>query len=107
VSARQVEAGHKTGGPGCPRLRQSELIVPVERAQRGDRGALERVVGAIQDDVFHLALRMLGDPDDARDACQVEICSAYAVTATGEPLLVGRPDLEEEVDDRPDSTRPP
>jgi RNA polymerase sigma factor (sigma-70 family) len=42
----------------------------VERAQGGDRRALELLVGAVQDDVFHLALRMLGDPDDARDACQ-------------------------------------
>jgi RNA polymerase sigma factor (sigma-70 family) len=47
-----------------------ELIRLVEQAQDGDRRALERVVAAVQDDVFHLALRMLGDPDDARDACQ-------------------------------------
>jgi RNA polymerase sigma factor (sigma-70 family) len=39
-------------------------------AQRGDRDALERVVRTIRDDVYHLALRMLGDPEDARDASQ-------------------------------------
>ncbi|HXU06794.1 MAG TPA: sigma-70 family RNA polymerase sigma factor [Polyangia bacterium] len=48
----------------------NEVIRLVELAQRGDRGALEDVVRAAQDDVFHLALRMLGDPEDARDACQ-------------------------------------
>jgi RNA polymerase sigma factor (sigma-70 family) len=42
----------------------------VAHAQAGDRSALEGVVRAIQDDVFDLALRMLGDADDARDASQ-------------------------------------
>jgi RNA polymerase sigma factor (sigma-70 family) len=42
----------------------------VTRAQTGDGGALERVVRAIQDDVFDLAVRMLGNAEDARDACQ-------------------------------------
>src|SRR5262245_1976161 len=42
----------------------------VRAAQRGDRQALERVVRAIQDDVFHLAVRVLGDPEEARDASQ-------------------------------------
>jgi RNA polymerase sigma factor (sigma-70 family) len=46
------------------------LIRLVEQAQSGDRRALEGVVRGVQDDVFHLALRMLGDPEDARDACQ-------------------------------------
>jgi len=51
-------------------MENSEVMRLVEQAQRGDRGALEGVVRAAQDDVFHLALRMLGDPEDARDACQ-------------------------------------
>jgi RNA polymerase sigma factor (sigma-70 family) len=42
----------------------------VANAQAGDGDALEGVVRAIQDDVFDLALRMLGDADDARDASQ-------------------------------------
>src|SRR5262245_48968618 len=42
----------------------------VDEARRGDRAALESVVRSIQDDVFGLALRFLGHPDDARDACQ-------------------------------------
>jgi len=42
----------------------------VREAQGGDAAALEQVVRAVQDDVFGLALRMLGHPDDAWDATQ-------------------------------------
>jgi RNA polymerase sigma factor (sigma-70 family) len=42
----------------------------VKRAQSGDAAALEKVLRAVQDDVFGLAMRMLGHPDDARDAAQ-------------------------------------
>jgi len=42
----------------------------VRQAQGGDAAALEQIVRAVQDDVFGLALRMLGHPDDARDAAQ-------------------------------------
>lgn len=42
----------------------------VRRANDGDRDALEEVVRAVQDEVFHLAVRMLGSVDDARDATQ-------------------------------------
>jgi RNA polymerase sigma factor (sigma-70 family) len=42
----------------------------VARAKSGDRIALEGVVRAVQDDVFDLALRMLGHVDDASDASQ-------------------------------------
>lgn len=46
------------------------LSAAVDAARAGDRAALERVVRAVQDDVFRLSLRMTGCPDDARDACQ-------------------------------------
>jgi RNA polymerase sigma factor (sigma-70 family) len=46
------------------------IEVLVREAQGGDAAALEHVVRAVQDDVFGLALRMLGHPDDARDAAQ-------------------------------------
>lgn len=46
------------------------LAAIVEAARGGDRHALERVVLAVQDDVFGLALRMTACPEDARDACQ-------------------------------------
>ncbi len=42
----------------------------VERAKTGDRAALEAVVGAIQDRVYNLAIRMLWHPTDAEDATQ-------------------------------------
>jgi len=42
----------------------------VTRAQAGDSAALEETVRAVQDDIFDLSLRMLGDADDARDASQ-------------------------------------
>lgn len=42
----------------------------VERARNGDQQELERVVKAIQDKVYGLALRMLWNPEDARDATQ-------------------------------------
>src|SRR5882757_2097994 len=46
------------------------LALLVRRAQEGDADALEGVVRAVQDDVFGLALRMLGHADDAHDAAQ-------------------------------------
>lgn len=36
----------------------------------GDRDALDRLVGILRDDVYHLALRTLGHPADAEDAAQ-------------------------------------
>ncbi|MGH2708584.1 MAG: RNA polymerase sigma factor, partial [Actinomycetota bacterium] len=40
------------------------------RAASGDRSALERVVAAVRDPIYRLALRMLSDPDDAEDCTQ-------------------------------------
>jgi RNA polymerase sigma factor (sigma-70 family) len=48
----------------------AELHLLVRRAQSGDAAALEEVVRAVQDDVFDLAIRMLGDATYARDASQ-------------------------------------
>lgn len=47
-----------------------ELETLVTKAQDGDKDALEAVVAAIQDDIHHLAMRMLVHPDDALDAVQ-------------------------------------
>lgn len=41
-----------------------------ERAQTGDREALEGVVRGLQDRIYRLSLRFLGHPDFARDATQ-------------------------------------
>jgi RNA polymerase sigma factor (sigma-70 family) len=40
------------------------------RAAEGDRDALTELVREIQHPMYRLALRFLGDPDDAQDACQ-------------------------------------
>lgn len=48
----------------------SELEDLAQRALDGDRGAVERLVRALEDDVFNLALKMLGHPQDAEDATQ-------------------------------------
>lgn len=42
----------------------------VAEATKGNKTALEGVAVAIQDDVFHLALRMLVNPEDAKEATQ-------------------------------------
>src|SRR5262252_3192208 len=39
-------------------------------AQRGDAAALEALVHAIQERIYRLATRMVGDPADAQDATQ-------------------------------------
>jgi RNA polymerase sigma factor (sigma-70 family) len=41
-----------------------------DRAAQGDRAALDALVQRIQDDIYRLALRMLGHPADAEDAAQ-------------------------------------
>src|SRR5215510_14978793 len=40
------------------------------RAAEGDRDALSDLVRELQHPMYRLALRFLGDPDDAQDACQ-------------------------------------
>ncbi len=47
-----------------------ELEELVERAKQGNRQALGEIIGAIQQQVYGLALRMLGTPADAEDAAQ-------------------------------------
>lgn len=51
-------------------IETTRLDAWVERAREGDRDALEALVGAIKDDLYGLALRMLWHPDDAEDATQ-------------------------------------
>ena len=42
----------------------------VHQAISGDKTALEGVITTVQDDIYYLALRMLANPDDAKDATQ-------------------------------------
>ena len=52
------------------RMTAHYLQAQVVRAQSGDQAALEQVVRAIQDQIHHLAVRMLFHLEDARDATQ-------------------------------------
>ena len=49
----------------------------VERCKRGDRKALEELVGHYEKPVFNAAYRILGNPDDAADATQVVFMKAF------------------------------
>ncbi len=59
---------------GTSRTREAELGASLDglarRAADGDRGALSELVREIQHPMYRLALRFLGNPDDAQDACQ-------------------------------------
>lgn len=56
---------------------QSEEAELVERAQRGDSSAFEALVRLHQQAVFAVALRMLGDRDEAQDVAQDAFVRAY------------------------------
>jgi RNA polymerase sigma-70 factor (ECF subfamily) len=53
---------------------EQELI---RRAQRGDARAFEGIVASYERVLFNLALRMVGDREDARDLTQVVLIKAY------------------------------
>ena len=47
-----------------------ELEAYVKEAILGNKKALEELIKAIQDDIYYLSLRMLANPEDAKDATQ-------------------------------------
>jgi RNA polymerase sigma factor (sigma-70 family) len=49
---------------------RGDLAPLVRSAASGDKAAARALLDALQDDVYHLALRMLGHPADAEDAAQ-------------------------------------
>lgn len=49
----------------------------VERLKRGDRVAYEELIGTYQSMVYSLALRLLGDAEEARDVAQEAFLKAY------------------------------
>src|SRR5215468_465202 len=49
---------------------EEQLTTWVRAAAAGDKAAAHEVLRAIQDNVYRLALRMLGHPQDAEDAAQ-------------------------------------
>ena len=58
----------------------------LERARRGDRDAFAAIVTTYQDDLYTMALRILGTPHDAADVVQETFLRAY----TRLPELRGR-----------------
>jgi RNA polymerase sigma-70 factor (ECF subfamily) len=49
----------------------------VDRCRKGDRQALEALVGTYQKPVFNVAYRILGNPDDAADVTQAAFLKAF------------------------------
>jgi RNA polymerase sigma factor (sigma-70 family) len=74
VSARQTVRASASSA--------AELHALVERARQGDGAALERVVRAVKDDVYGLAVRMLWHPEDAEDATQEILLKVVTRLAT-------------------------
>ncbi len=94
----------------------------VQRCRAGDRRAFEALVGRYEKPVFNAALRMLRNPEDARDVAQTVFLKAFEHLADYDPkyrfyswiyrialnesinILNGRKRLEpisgDEVDDR-------
>src|SRR5688572_13184281 len=58
------------------------IEVLVDRATGGDRDALDALLRAIQRDVYNLAVRMLGCPDDGADASQEILMKVVTSLAT-------------------------
>jgi RNA polymerase sigma-70 factor (ECF subfamily) len=59
--------------------------VLVERCRRGDKRAFEALVVRYQKPVFNAALRMLRDPDEARDVAQTVFLKVYEHLADYDP----------------------
>ena len=57
--------------------REQELAV-IRRVQRGDSNAFEYLVAAYEKNVYNLALRMTGNPEDAEDMAQEAFLKAYS-----------------------------
>ncbi|MBI3011573.1 MAG: sigma-70 family RNA polymerase sigma factor [Candidatus Omnitrophica bacterium] len=77
-SARGAESHHlPTGTARGLQVVGSEETALVERAQRGDSSAFEALVRLHQQAVFAVALRMLGDQDEAQDVAQDVFVRAY------------------------------
>jgi RNA polymerase sigma-70 factor, ECF subfamily len=57
----------------------------VSRCREGDRGACEQLVMRYQKPVFNAALRLLRNPEDARDVAQTTFLKAFGHLADYEP----------------------
>lgn len=57
----------------------------VRRCREGDRAAFERIVVRYQKPVFNAALRLLRDPEDAKDVAQTTFLKAFEHLADYDP----------------------
>jgi RNA polymerase sigma-70 factor (ECF subfamily) len=57
----------------------------VRRCREGDRAAFERIVVRYQKPVFNAALRLLRDPEDARDVAQTTFLKVFEHLADYDP----------------------
>ena len=57
----------------------------VQRCREGDRRAFEALLGRYEKPVFNAALRMLRNPEDARDVAQTVFLKAYEHLADYDP----------------------
>ena len=68
LSGTQYEADRPAEpGAGAANSQQADLL---RRARHGDRSAYGQIVLACQDRLYNAVLRMVGDPDDARELTQ-------------------------------------
>ena len=63
-------------------LSDREILELVEGARQGERGARERLAGALRPLVCRWALVMTGDPDDAEDVAQVVLMKTLTSLAS-------------------------
>lgn len=58
-------------------MKQAEELELIRGCRRGDYGCFEQIVGAHERKIYNLALRMLGNPDDAADILQETFLKVY------------------------------
>src|SRR5438034_7590872 len=72
----RLDAGEQIAG-FARTLRQMDDEALLERARRGDRDAFAAIVTRHQDELYTMALRILGAPSDAADVVQETFLRAY------------------------------
>ena len=58
-------------------MKEDDDATLVRRCREGDRAAFEQLVVRYQKPVFNAALRLLHDPEDARDVAQTTFLKAF------------------------------
>jgi RNA polymerase sigma-70 factor (ECF subfamily) len=58
-------------------VKHSEELELIEACRRGEYDCFERIVGEHERKIYNLALRMLGNPDDAKDILQETFLKVY------------------------------